>query len=115
MGKDRRIKLERRAKKAAFRRMDAQIRADILVELSVLSEEYNRRFIDHFGSLDQEGDFQNAIDQKMWIRERIDFWFGIRDKYDDCDLDNLSDVQDNDFRILSAMIADLHKILDSVS
>lgn len=110
MGKDARIKRERKIEKIRQGRLNEMKKAEILIELSQRGEEYDKLFIEQFGKLDKEGDFEDADDKTQFIKDRIEFWESQKDKYKGKTIDDLSDVDINDLRILDNMKVDYHKL-----
>lgn len=114
MGKQARIKQERRIQKAKDAETMRIRNAEILVELSNRGDEYDRLFVEKFGRLDREGDFEEAEDKVRFIADRMNFWNDIKSRYNGKTREELSDADINDIMVMDKMRVDYYKMAEKV-
>lgn len=114
MGKQARIKQERRIQKAKDAETMRIRNAEILVELSNRGDEYDKLFVEKFGRLDREGDFEEAEDKVRFIADRMNFWNDIKSRYNGKSREELSDADINDIMVMDKMRVDYYKMAEKV-
>ena len=110
MGRQARIKQERRIQKAKDAEIKRKRNAEILIELSNRGDEYDKLFIEKFGRLDREGDFEDCDDKVRFIADRMDFWNNIKSRYEGKKREDLSDADINDIMVMDKMRIDYYKM-----
>lgn len=108
MGKQAKIKQQRKLERLEKKRQEEQKDANILLELLDRCEEYEKEFKKEFGKLDEEGDFEASENKSKYIIDRIEFWQHKRDYYDSIIKDKITEVDIKDAGILEDMIKKLY-------
>lgn len=115
MGKNLQIKLQRKIQKVKEREIKRVKEMEILIELSNRNDDYNNQYIEKFGRLDKDGDFEDSIDKVRFIKDRLDFWDKMKSKYAGIKREDLSEADINDIIIINKMMKEYCNLAESVN